>query len=59
MDSIDSYDFHPLWVPVERQSHLSFRVKADSDAHIFLAEYFGVTEKEAYEVNIGAYTNTR
>ena len=59
MDTPDDYLFHPMWVPVDRVSHITFRVKAKSDGHIYLAESYASANSDAYEISLGAWTNNR
>ena len=41
------------------QKSITLEVQACNDAHIYLAEYLGITTSDAYEVVIGGWENTQ
>ena len=54
------FGFHPAWMTLASdQTHVTFEVKACGDAHVYLAEYSGITMSDAYEVVIGGWDNTQ
>jgi len=60
VDTPNNENYHPMWMANGRgTTSLVFRVKAKSDATIYLAEYQGVSLDSAYQIVIGGYTNTK
>lgn len=52
------YNYTTYW-HTPAADHVTFRVRADSDAHVVLAAETGQTEQRAYEVVICGWDNTR
>ena len=60
VDTPNDENYHPMWLANgPGTTSLVFRVKAKSDATIYLAEYQGVSLDSAYQIIIGAFSNTK
>ncbi len=47
------------WRDVSGQKNIALQIKACMEVHILLANYFGVTSDDAYEVHLGTTANTQ
>ena len=59
MDSPDDYNYHPAWQTLGDSTAEIINVRADSDAHVYLADTWGVATDTAYEIVISGFDNTR
>ena len=59
VDTLNEYNTYPLWIDVSRADYLVFRLKAGSDGHVYLCEYYGIAWQDAYEIVLGGWNNTR
>lgn len=48
-----------VWYTPASQKNILFKVRACSDAHIILAEYYAVTDYNVYEIIIGQNSNRK
>ena len=54
-----AYKYNQIWVPVNGLTSFVFRVRSCAEAHIALAQYFAIDDVNAYEIIIGAYSNSK
>lgn len=48
-----------MWYTPAAQKHVVFKIRACSDVHIVLAEYFAVTDYNVYEIVIGQNSDSQ
>ncbi len=59
IDTPDNPDYNPLWIKNGAGvTTLVFRVKAASDATLYLAEIMEQSDTDAYQIVLGGHTNT-
>lgn len=54
-----SLTYKYVWYTPGAQKQILFKVRACSDAHVVLAEYFAITDYNVYEIIIGQNSNRR